>query len=81
MRRPMLGLSSPDLAAGIRRVKGAKKLGVNVGNWLTANKPADCSPLDKVTVSVLNAIMRRRQYWSAGLTASQTPGAARDYYR
>src|SRR5579862_879873 len=29
------GLLSPDLAAGIRRVKGAKKLGVRVGNWLT----------------------------------------------
>lgn len=29
------GLLSPELAAGIRRVKGAKKLGVRVGNWLT----------------------------------------------
>jgi site-specific recombinase XerD len=32
------GLLSPDLAAGIRRVKGAKKLGVRVGNWLTAEE-------------------------------------------
>ena len=30
------GLLSPDLAAGIRRVKGVKKLGVRLGNWLTA---------------------------------------------
>ena len=30
------GLLSPDLAAGIRRVKGAKKLGMRLGNWLTA---------------------------------------------
>ena len=30
------GLLSPDLAAGIRRVKGAKKFGVRIGNWLTA---------------------------------------------
>jgi hypothetical protein len=30
------GLLSPDLAAGIRRVKGVKKLGVRIGNWLTA---------------------------------------------
>lgn len=30
------GLLSPDLAAGIRRVKGAKKFGVRMGNWLTA---------------------------------------------
>ena len=29
------GLLSPDLAAGIRRVKGAKKLGVRMGNRLT----------------------------------------------
>ena len=30
------GLLSPDLAAGIRRVRGAKKVGVRLGNWLTA---------------------------------------------
>lgn len=30
------GLLSADLAAGIRRVKGAKRLGVPVGNWHTA---------------------------------------------
>ena len=29
------GLLSPDLAASIRRVKGAKKLGMRLGNWLT----------------------------------------------
>jgi site-specific recombinase XerC len=29
-------LLSPDLAAGIRRVKGAKTLGVRLGNWLAA---------------------------------------------
>src|SRR3981189_2049421 len=29
------GLLSPDLAAGIRRVKGAKRLGMRLGNWLT----------------------------------------------
>jgi len=32
------GLLSPDLAAGIRRVKGAKKLGCRLGNWLTADE-------------------------------------------
>lgn len=30
------GLLSPELAAGIRRVKGPQKLGVRLGNWLTA---------------------------------------------
>jgi hypothetical protein len=32
------GLLSPDLAAGIRRVKGSKKLGVRLGNWLTVDE-------------------------------------------
>ena len=29
------GLLSPELAAGIRRVKGVKKLGIRLGNWLS----------------------------------------------
>jgi site-specific recombinase XerC len=32
------GLLSPDLAAGIRRVKGAKRLGVRIGNWLNIDQ-------------------------------------------
>jgi integrase len=32
------GLLSPELAAGIRRVKGAKRLGVRLGNRLTAEQ-------------------------------------------
>jgi site-specific recombinase XerD len=36
-----VGLLSPDLAAGIRRVKGAKRLGVRLGNWLTAEQAKD----------------------------------------
>jgi len=32
------GLLSPDLAAGIRRVKGARKLGMRLGNWLTVEE-------------------------------------------
>ncbi len=32
------GLLSPDLAPGIRRVKGAKKLGMRLGNWLTVEE-------------------------------------------
>jgi hypothetical protein len=32
------GLLSPELAAGIQRVKGAKKLGVRLGNWLTVDE-------------------------------------------
>jgi integrase len=36
------GLLSPELAAGIRRVKGVKQLGHRAGNWLT---PEQCSQL------------------------------------
>jgi site-specific recombinase XerD len=32
------GLLSPELAAGIRRVKGAKRIGVRTGNWLGAEQ-------------------------------------------
>ena len=39
------GLLSADLAAGIRRVKGAKRLGLPVGNWLSAEQvSAFCGP-------------------------------------
>ena len=31
------GLLSPELAAGIRRVKGVKQLGFRAGNWLSAD--------------------------------------------
>jgi hypothetical protein len=31
-------LLSPELAAGIRRVKVSKKLGIRLGNWLTVNE-------------------------------------------
>ena len=29
------GLLSPELAAGIRRVRGIRRIGVRLGNWLT----------------------------------------------
>jgi integrase len=32
------GLLSPELAAGIARVKGAKRLGIRIGNWLSAEQ-------------------------------------------
>jgi site-specific recombinase XerC len=36
--KPLIGLVSPDLAAEIRRVKGAKRLDVRIGNWLTIDQ-------------------------------------------
>jgi len=35
------GLLSPELAAGISRVKGVKQLGFRFGNWLSAEQSAD----------------------------------------
>jgi len=32
------GLLSPELVADIRRVRGSKKLGMRIGNWLTVNE-------------------------------------------
>src|ERR1017187_6375761 len=32
------GLLAPELAAGITRVKGAKSIGVRVGNWLSVQQ-------------------------------------------
>jgi hypothetical protein len=42
------GLLSPELAAGIQRVKGTKKLGVRLGNWFTADQ---CKNLLKLRVA------------------------------
>ena len=41
------GLLSPELAAGIRRVKGVRRIGVRLGNWLTpeqSRRLLECSP-------------------------------------
>ena len=43
-------LLSPDLAAGIRRVKGVKKIGVRSGNWLQPNSRRDCGRLPAARV-------------------------------
>jgi hypothetical protein len=52
------GLLSPDLAAGIRRVKGAKKHGVRLGNWLSLDYweslKAHAVPLDEGHIARLS---------------------------
>src|SRR6202789_2811233 len=68
------GLLSPDLAAGIRRVKGAKKLGFRLGNWLTADEARqlwqlpDPSTLkgkrDRAILAVLLGCGLRRREWT-----------------
>ena len=64
------GLLSADLAAGISRVKGVKRLGVPVGNWLTAGQSKrllltpDCTSLrgkrDYATLAILPGCGLRR---------------------
>jgi integrase len=57
------GLVSADLAAGIRRVKGVKKLGVRLGNWLTAEqaqmlwRAPDCERLKRQRDRALLALL------------------------
>jgi site-specific recombinase XerD len=66
------GPLSPELAAGIRRVKGAGKLGVRLGNWLTAEEarrlwrsPGTGTPKDKRDTALLAILLgcglRRRE--------------------
>jgi len=70
------GLLSPELAAGIRRVKGAKKLGVRLGNWLTTEEARLLWQLpstdtlkgkrDRVILAVLLGcgLRRREDHWA-----------------
>jgi integrase len=58
------GLLNPDLAAGIRRVKGAKRLGMRLGNWLTVDQgrkllavPASDSIRDKRDYAILSLLL------------------------
>jgi site-specific recombinase XerD len=45
------GLLSPELAAGIRRVKGVRRIGVRIGNWLTPEQGRRL--LDRATQSTM----------------------------
>ena len=49
------GLLSPELAAGIRRVKEVRRLGVRIGNWLTG-----CAALDWPVCDSLQGPAARR---------------------
>jgi hypothetical protein len=64
------GLLSPELAAGIRRVKGVRRLGVRLGNWLTQSKGGGCSNSRRLRHHVPCAITP----WWAMLIGCGLPG-------
>jgi hypothetical protein len=61
------GLLSPDLAAGIRRVKGAKRHGIRVGNWLTAEqgRVLGCVANSAIGTRVIRNVLINRLYLRA----------------
>jgi hypothetical protein len=58
------GLLSPDLAAGIRRVKGAKRLGARIGNWLTVDQSRSLLG-DPLSGSLRGNVIGRSWRWSS----------------
>src|SRR5215467_3073580 len=48
------GILSPELAAGIRRVKGVRRIGVRLGNWLTCEQGRRL--LERPTLSTARAL-------------------------
>src|SRR5207249_7647153 len=64
------GLLSPELAAGIRRVKSVKRLGVRIGNWLTLEQSrtllispcsnSQCGKRDRAVLAILLGCGLRR---------------------
>src|SRR5262249_5407151 len=73
------GLLSPELAAGIRRVKGAKKLGIRLGNWLSTSEARALwrSP----NAETLKRQARPRDYCCSARLWSSTAGVGRSHFR
>ncbi len=73
------GLLSPELAAGIRRVKGVKQLGFRSGNWLTAEQSSEV-----LQHAYGNSMRARRDYamlamlFGCGLRRSELVGLELD---
>jgi hypothetical protein len=67
------GLLSPDLATGIRRVKGVRRLGVRVGNWLTAEEGKELLGGKLPTLSAASAIVLCCRFSSAAASLGVCP--------
>jgi len=55
------GLLSPELAAGIRRVQGVRRIGVRVGNWLTAEQSKRL--LASVRIGIRSVVKGTTPFW------------------
>jgi hypothetical protein len=65
---------SPDLAAGIRRVKGARTLGVRLGNWLTAEQARMmCQAPSPDSLKGNETELCWRSYWAAACAVGRPP--------
>ena len=64
------GWLSPELAIGIRRVKGVKRLGRRIGNWLTADEAQE----------LLNAVPQSHSAWHAMAEHLRTKPGVNDIY-
>jgi integrase len=51
------GLLSPELAAGIRRVKGVRRIGIRFGNWLTVEQGKRLAAVESATWQRNHAIL------------------------
>ena len=73
------GLLSPELAAGVRRVKSAKKLGIRLGNWLSASEAR--ALWQSPNTETLKGKTRPRDYCSTTRLWSSTAGISRPHFR
>jgi hypothetical protein len=69
------GLLSPELAAGIRRVKGVRWIGVRVGNWLTVEQSK------RLLAGVSRASLRGRGITPCSRCSSGADFAGASYWR
>ena len=59
---------SPELAAGIRRVKGVKQLGSRAGNWLNREQAGVLTAASVTTGRVFRAVSRHGTPWGTGVS-------------
>jgi integrase len=67
-------INLPELAAGIRRVKRAKRIGVRLSNWLSAEQvKVLVRPPNTSRPCVVNEIARSSRFWLAAVSGELKP--------